>query len=159
MEVLKPIMNVCASTFDMGSDLINSLDFLGYNATTSISSTVLGSSNISNGYEVHHIWGIVGISIMFMPGLAFLPFVVMLKFDEKNWKFGLYVLFLPIMPLLQVLIHCYSTWSACKDGKLDSDGKQVLMFNIGIEAFWESFPQMVLQGYTIFTIIKSPISK
>ena len=86
-----------ATSFDIGSDLINSLDFLGYNASHIILNNLLNQfysskedhnltcTDTFNGttiaesaekVEIHQIWGILGILIMFLPGIAsILPFL------------------------------------------------------------------------------------
>ena len=72
------------SIFDIGSDLINALDFLGYNASTTLSDSFSKSSNLRHDqtlvdisdetskadcreiYESNQIWGALGILILFI---------------------------------------------------------------------------------------------
>ena len=81
----------CSSIFDIGSDLINSLDFLGHNVSTTMTdglsrfihlrhnltpvdmfdeTSKAGSQEI---YDVHQIWGALEILIMFIPGVIDIP--------------------------------------------------------------------------------------
>ena len=95
--MFKNLFTFGSSLFDLGSDLINSLDFLGYNATSQVSETIADASeelkklagisyfsdndvlNTTNftatdGIQaVHQIWGRMGIGCIFLPGVIMLP--------------------------------------------------------------------------------------
>ena len=90
-EVFSATTTFCASNFDIGSDSINSLDFLGYNVSRTLSDqlpksfflrhnlTPVGMFDETNEadskeiYDVHRIWGVLGILIMFLPGFVAIP--------------------------------------------------------------------------------------
>ena len=75
-EVFSATTTFCASNFDIGSDLINSLDFLGYNVSRTLSDSLssylysrhnlapVGIFDERNNtdpreiYDVHRIWSL-----------------------------------------------------------------------------------------------------
>ena len=77
----KNVFTFLTSLFDVGSDVVNSLDFMGFNVSSKLVDTVTGrdsSSHITNtsittnlsgvvtnytdiNYRVDHIWGIIGM--------------------------------------------------------------------------------------------------
>ena len=158
-----------ASFFDIGTDLINSLDFLGYNVSEMISDTVIDSlhspesthnvssvkvSNPTNAdkiaekYEKHEIWGLLGIFIIFFPGIVAIPPVLFYQSNMGRYKMAI---------IFAVLLCCYPiTLISISFGSLFritiGKGSQILWFTrvmVGAEAFFESFPQMILQLFTI----------
>ena len=80
-----------ASSFDIGSDLVNALDFLGHNASRTMSDSLSNSFYLRHNltpvdmfdetskagsqeiYDVHQIWGALGILIMFIRGVIDIP--------------------------------------------------------------------------------------
>ena len=98
-----------ASTFDIGSDLINALDFLGHNVSSTVSDGLrnvftsrhnFNTKDIFNGtitaefkptHEAHAIWGMLGIAIMFFPGFITIPPYMLGILRERNilWKIDL----------------------------------------------------------------------
>ena len=194
-----------ASIFDIGSDLINSLDFLGHGAIGTISDSLLGHNanrTISDSllksfylrhnlttveifeemsdadsretYEVHQIWGALGIFIMFLPGIINIPSVLCYSMNGRNLfketassldntsstklnkvdevvgatMFGVcggcILLFYPIA---MIFVSCVGLYNALR-GK-DSELLKILTVFVGQEAFFESFPQILLQCFTI----------
>lgn len=136
--------------------ILNSLDFLGYDVRKTMSSTIFGSTNVSDDHENHQTffdtkrkWGTIGIGIIFMPGIVLLPAVLMVAVNDRNWKVLLALLPIPMYPIIQIGISVYAVVSALMYGKLSSETREYAMLVLGFEAFWESFSQMVLQGYTI----------
>ena len=51
-NLLNALSTFLSSSFDVGSDLINSLDFMGYNASETISDTVYGTPKALTGNNV-----------------------------------------------------------------------------------------------------------
>ena len=90
-QIFTAFSTLASSSFDIGSDLINSLDFLGYNISDTITDTVFGSNTteIIDKSEEHKTWGILGIFLIFLPGIiAPFPFVVG-GVAEGEWKMAL----------------------------------------------------------------------
>ena len=101
-EVFSATTTFCASNFDIGSDLINSLDFLGYNVSRtlsdSLSSYLYSRHNLTpvrifdetnntdprEIYDVHRIWGALGILIMFFPGFVMIPLALAYLIHGRN---------------------------------------------------------------------------
>ena len=158
-----------ASSFDIGSDLINSLDFLGYNISRTISDTLSNSLYSSeedrnstyidafNGnstakfvqnHEEHAIWGTLGILIMFLPGIIAMPPFMYSLMKDKEYKdlilFFIGLLFYPITLILMSFGSLFRTFGG-KGTKL----REMSMMMVGNEAFFESFPQILLQCFTI----------
>ena len=138
-----------SSSFDIGSDLINSLDFLGYNVSDTITDTVFGSNTTANidKYEEHKIWGTLGIFLIFLPGIiAPLPIVLAL-IANGEWKIAMMFFVGGLFyPITLILLAFGSLFTPCHQQK---DLLKFALVMVGAEAFFESFPQILLQGYTI----------
>lgn len=191
--VVKKLITFASSLFDLGSDFINSLDFLGYNMSGKISSLVLDSFSSSIGevdnltmpdqnittnpslialldgrnntkmdemQEIHHFWGILGISIMFLPGII-IQFPFMLKFFKDNgcscryWKeipirfFG-FLIYPITLIVTQIMSLCCSVEDRyIGDLYMSNSMEKWALGLVAMEAFFESAAQMVLQGFTI----------
>ena len=157
-----------ASSFDIGSDLINSLDFLGYNISRTISDTLSSSFHtleedrnltfldIINGtstirslenYEKHAIWGFLGISIIFLPGIIAIPPIMYYAMNNQKHHSVIYFFGLLFYPITLILI---SFGSVCRSfGGRGTLLIETSMMMVGNEAFFESFPQILLQCFTI----------
>ena len=151
------------SIVDVGSDVINSLDLLGQNATkwlltsTKICPRVNFEDlknrlcNPNNTQEIlRDSWGYAGLGIIFLPGVVLFPYIVLGAIRNKYWKFlGLMIVLLPIYPALLILTQLFSLISFCRGAKVHKSARQIGLMAFGMEAFFESFCQLVLQGYTI----------
>lgn len=103
----KACITTFLSAFDVGSDLINSLDFLGYNASTHVRGTLCDTVGASTGTNsstssfvgdycndldssntnttIHQMWGYVGIGIIFAPGIIYgIPLVSSALYKNKT---------------------------------------------------------------------------
>ena len=109
--------------------------------------SICGSDDI----DVHPVWGYLGISIMFLPGLLF---IVLFAFNDrinaymfktgdwsKDWMMLVSMMFFPIT-MLSFLF--YSTFTCQGDVH-----QGYMAIAVAMEAFIESFLQLVLQKYTI----------
>lgn len=170
-----------ASSFDIGSDLVNALDFLGHNATTIMSESFYLRHDLTPGdiinktvkadareiSNLHQIWGALGISIMFLPGIMRIPIPLIYLMHGRNWlkespkDFGVRVdtklkkvesyLFQVFHVLACPIAIVFGSFSAlCKAflGKY-SEVQKTSTVMVGQEAFFESFPQILLQCFTI----------
>ena len=144
------------SIIDVVSDVINSLDLLGLNATK----WMLASTNIcpslranfkskcNQTIEKHDSWGYAGLGIIFLPGIVLLPYFLLGAIRNKYWKFlVVMIVLLPFYPILLILTQLLSLLSFCN--VTDQSARKIGLMAFGMEAFFESFCQLVLQGYTI----------
>ena len=130
--VLNVVVTFCSSVFDVGSDFINSLDFLGYNISSTIASVIIEPTNSSEEFIVHQTWGCIGIGIIFLPGLVLYPFACLMllsaafhmktSFTSKIQVcifciFGL--LLIPTYPLAMIVAEITLLIMTCKERKLD----------------------------------------
>ena len=223
----KRLFTSLMSTFDITSDLVNSLDFLGHNASVKIVGATFGTSGASTnntgttnshphnttvtyspkckffnnsitnfsennktafhnqiekylntnfvcsseGIDVHVVWGALGISIMFIPGLVsmimyifneprsgneFRKDYIFTRTDEEtrndnkfrtgNYPHDLIVMLLMAMfPVTVIIFQFYSTFTC--QGEVYQG---YMAIGVALEAFLESFLQLTLQTYTIF---------
>ena len=188
-EVFSATTTFCASNFDIGSDLINSLDFLGYNVSRTLSDSLpksfllrhnltsvrmIDETNEADSreiYDVHQIWGALGILIMFLPGLVMIPLALAylihgrnafketyseLEFDAaastKSHKYEVLGVIFGVCanlfyPIAMICASFASLSKACR-GK-GSELQTLSTWMVGHEAFLESFPQILLQCFTI----------
>ena len=100
-DMFSAFCSFCSTSFDIGSDLINSLDFLGYNISNRISGEVFGSFGFwincssseadnhvdtTEGDGVHNTWGALSIFLMFLPGIiTSIPFQVGMIYERGYW--------------------------------------------------------------------------
>ena len=170
-----------ASSFDIGSDLVNSLDFLGHNASRTISESfylrhkltpmdIINETIRANSQEIsnlHQIWGALGISIMFFPGIIKIPLPLVYLMHGRNWlketlkdfdvradkksrRVESYFFQVTHMLVCPIAIFLGSFSALCKAflGK-SSEVQKASTVMVGHEAFFESFPQILLQCFTI----------
>ena len=159
------LMTLLGSTIDLGSDVINSLDLLNLGATK----WILKSANICDNYRLgfnyselltnicadnmlnpafRKSWGIAGLVIVFLPGIVLLPVCVLGAIRGKNWKFLIiFLVFVPLYPIAVILIQLLILLSFCNVA--EKSVRRIGLIAIGMEAFFGSFCQLVLQGYTI----------
>jgi len=161
MDISQVLWTISTSIFDVGSDFINSLDFLGYNISTTIVDSIAGSTNTTDEYIVHQKWGYASLSIIFLPGLAMLPAGVLNSLSIKKWgPMIVCIILVPTYPLAMLVAEValiYHTCTSRGKGRLvrvqhveDQNANfWFTFFFLGTEAFVESFWQMVLQGHTI----------
>ena len=165
-QLIKSSISCGSTIFDLGSDLLNSLNFLGYGLSSATSKnesvemnfshlSILthrdqNSTTFSETEELHTIWGIVGLAIMFLPGsIVILERMIALVFDG-DWKTCLlemfvFMLYPILLPLAQIGVLLYSLCG----GNVDNEMLEYMAGFLGLEAFFECSCQMVLQLFTI----------
>ena len=154
-DVMSALCTSLSTSFDVGSDVWNSLEFLGIITRSTISNnTEFPNTNDSMAMqddarqEIHIIWGTLGICTIFLPGILLLPAVLADDLFERNWKTAAWnmvrFLFFPILLLISTMLAVIS-----KRFREDDDWMKFLQFVVGAEAFFESFIQLTLQEYTI----------
>jgi hypothetical protein len=105
---------------------------------------------VSNKWRDHQIWGSVGLCLIFLPGLIMIPPLLyreLWSYHVSYWCEAIKIVFkwrlFPITMLVKAL------WSVIKT-VIDKDHSIVnTMIMVGGETFFESFPQLVLKGFTI----------
>ena len=71
----KHTFTFCSSLFDVVSDILNSLNFMGYynprtrNESSGMNISQENSNVTMSEYREDKIWGIVGLIIVFLPGI------------------------------------------------------------------------------------------
>ena len=151
------------SGFDTGSDLINSLDFLGYNASKEVGEA--GCAVLNQSFRIqwgcdamdnasskeHTLWGIVGISLMVLPGIIGVQIKIWPYISEGKYRkallLSLVALAYPVILILMAFASIFIGGIRVFGGN-DELMKWTIRL-VAAEAFFESFPQMILQGYTI----------
>ena len=151
------------SSFDTGSDLINSLDFLGYNASKEVGEA--GCAVLNQSFRIqwgcdamdnasskeHTLWGIVGISLMVLPGIIGVQIKIWPYISEGKYRkallLSLVALAYPVILILMAFASIFIGGIRVFGGN-DELMKWTIRL-VAAEAFFESFPQMILQGYTI----------
>ena len=147
-ELISYVVSLLTSAFDITSDIINSFDLMGFNASKTIFEAIIGPTNTNKQFEVHQGWGIVGISAVFIPGIIVLPVIMYyLITREKRIEALIALILLPMYPIALILMQIVNIIVYYKYKNKNMETFVVLM--IGMEAFFESFTQIVLQGYVI----------
>ena len=165
-DMFSAFCSFCSTSFDIGSDVINSLDFLGYNISNRISGEVFGTLNYlrartnyssseahnhvdtTEGDGVHKTWGALSIFLMFLPGIiTSVPFQVGMIYERGYWHALIFFVGGLLYPITLIFNACGSMVLAFFEVK--NIFLEWTLTMTGGEAFCESFPQMVLQGYTI----------
>ena len=146
-NIIESLISIFASVFDITTDLRNSMDFLRYNVTN--------GSNQGNGIieRSDPLWTGIGIGIVFLPGLLSIPLFFTTAITNRSWKGAIAALILSLFyPITLIVVQLLMLLIACtgRGGNGKNKGIQgVAMTMVGLEAFWESFPQMVLQVCTL----------
>ena len=126
---------------------IDRLTGLLYNSLFSDHGFVCGSE----GVDEHVIWGTLGIIIMFIPGLVAIGMFMFNKpspdnkFRKGKYPHDLIVIFLMAMFPLTVLIFQFYTTLTCQGEVCQG----YMAIGVALEAFVESFLQLILQTFTI----------
>ena len=146
-NIIESLISIFASVFDITTDLRNSMDFLRYNVTN--------GSNQGNGIieRSDPVWTGIGIGIVFLPGLLSIPLFFTTAITNRSWKGAIAALILSLFyPITLIVVQLLMLLIACT-GRGDNGKNRgiqgVAMTMVGLEAFWESFPQMVLQVCTL----------
>ena len=154
-DVMGALCTSLSTSFDVGSDVWNSLELLGIITRNTISNTTTFPNKIDSmamaddaRQEIHIVWGTLGICTIFLPGILLLPAILADDLFERNWKSAAWnmvcFLFFPILLLITTIRVLIS--KHCRE---DDDRMKFVQFVVGAEAFFESFIQLILQEYTI----------
>ena len=113
------------------------------------SQIIKGNCDIRN-IHMDEYWGVIGFILVFIPGILLLPPFLCGAMRQKDWRWFLIFLFLlPIYPVTLVLLQwLYIVSNFYKAEWLNAISEIANIF-VAMEAFFEAFGQLVLQGYTI----------
>lgn len=173
MDFLKHAFAFGSSLFDVGSDFVNALTFLGYYQSPSIKHHFDNyddfdkerKHNVSTYHlvdrdidTVHKTWGVLSMSLIFIPGFCAGVPILITEIWSRKWKDAArstaLILFFPIFLFGLQFKAMISTIRKIKVTSFDQSMVQAL---IGIETAIESSAQLTLQ---LFTIIYSyPITR
>ena len=176
----KHTLTFSSSLFDVASDVINSLNFLGYynEITNSSEQTLNGSidtnhsllyhnasylsniltlNEVEETNDVHQIWGVLCMLMIFLPGIiAGSFFVVWLIFEcikERNCEIFLagigFLLISIFFPFVFIIMQVATILHVIRKKKIDSSFTFLLVAITNIEASIESVGQLCLQLFTI----------
>lgn len=159
-RILKIILLDMIPTFlDIGTDLINSLDMIGFNTTSTIITEVVNTvtdvagngtffsdllpevGNSTSSYHEDFIWGGVGLALIFAPGIPMAITILIEDFKDARSRCAAVLAF----TCYPIFIFIVQFWGICNSGMADTG----IVLAVGGEAFFESGPQMVLQLFTI----------
>ena len=128
-DVFNVLWTLCSSIFDVGSDFINSLDFLGYKVSTTIASSIVGYSNDTEAFAVHQIWGYVGLGIIWLPGFICLPYFTLWALSEKSWFFLILGLILFVAyPLVMLVVELGFLIHTCYKRDMNKEANPDVMY-------------------------------
>ena len=200
LAFFKRLFTTILSIFDIVSDLVNSCDFLGYDASGQIKSSILGGNtnvsipkwyvdaskmcgghnitsneaftiankqiidqdtikdfqNLSSCFddrrETHIKWGSVAIVIMLLPGIMtiIMTCITKTKYEYFTMRHGSIfarirnLVALLMFPLTVILFQIYGVFS-----HQNTEVHGFMAIGVALEAFLESFLQLVLQMFTI----------
>ena len=200
LAFFKRLLTTILSTFDIVSDLVNSCDFLGYEASVQIKSSIFGgnknvsipkwyvdtskmcggpnftsheastivnekiidqgtikdfqnsSSCFDDRRKIHTVWGSVAIVIMLIPGIMTIIMTcsTKTKYEYFTMRHGTVfarirnLVALLMFPLTVILFQIYGVFS-----HQNTEVHGFMAIGVALEAFLESFLQLVLQMFTI----------
>ena len=140
------VVNICSSIYDIGTDIISAYTYLdGQNIVRNETRFTNGSTLQTEQTEknVHVLWGLCMVFILFMPGLFWAC-----KPSNMSWINRLSGLFFPF--------YAIGSGIYALRNPLDPITHKKLAVICACEAFFESFPQLVMTVYT-FTFVSTEI--
>ena len=167
IDFTKNLVTLLTSMFDVGSDVVNSLDFMGYNISSTIVDTVTGTKetsssgkvtnsmnssefntdNTNSEYRVDNTWGVISMVIVFMPGmLASIPMIAH-SVCERNWGILIVAIVLSVTFPIAFLILQLAGLFFCGSSENSGGGYIIKLFVVlatGLEASVESSCQLSL---------------
>ena len=155
-----------SSTFDISSDIINALNFLGYFKNKTIKNSLYSPDNATNiEYRLsndstgnysntpdgfHIIWGIMSLLLIFVPGILFGICCVISGFYERLNEFvllGLLLIF--FFPIGIVAVHVAIIIRILRRREMGQFLKEMVNAMNGFEASTENLGQIILQSFAI----------
>ena len=140
------------SVFDVISDFINSMEFLGYGISSHDTDIVPGQNDteITFNDRAHPNWAICSILTIFLPGiLSGIPALIQKYYDKNYPGMLLAAAVMLLFPFILVVQQIRGIINAYRKQKRGFNSRDDHAYYVGAEAYFESFPQLVLQLYTI----------
>ena len=178
MDLAKHSITLGSTIFDIGSDIANSLNFLGvFNNDTYINITASSINNVTSpttntsktpicapneiircettDQRYDFIWGILSLVIVFLPG-AFLGVSEVLKsISDKKWR-RVFLVLVAGIPLLSVAVPFWLMYiqllaiiKTCRKKEVSQSEKLLIIQSAGFESSIESTLQLLLQLFTL----------
>lgn len=134
MGLAKHTIAFVSSSFDIGSDLVNGLNFFKpANETSSASNSsdssgkttdttigMVGVPSDDSDYQVHQIWGIMSLILMFLPGFIYCSPKMIHKICERDWRGAFMFMAASIFfPVLFICVQLYAIITTCLKIKVD----------------------------------------
>lgn len=152
------LVDTLPSLASMTANVVNSLDMLGYNASKVIQEEITHRSafNVNSTCPAHEhtvfhndpIWGSLGIALIFIPGIPATIYGIIIYFQEYKQfdpiKFLAGVLTFFCYPVTHIFLHIKAIFRPN-----NPDDKRNLLLGITFQAFFESCPQLTLQGFSL----------
>ena len=148
----KDSLSFLLATLDLVTDYINAFDLLGYHVDFLSHSEEKSISPISE--EEKTTWGYISLSIMFLPGVLIAIPKIFESLYRKEFLEAIlslllmftFPLILPSFLLMKIILifigsDCLNQWM--------EKMKPYRVSGVGAEAYYESFPQLVLQLYIL----------
>ena len=155
-NVIQLVTTSLCSTFDVISDFLLSLDFIGFRLKPKLMKEAFNITTSAS--EIQPTWGYITMSIIFLPGLLLFPIIIYISIVDKNKKYIIIGLSLiPLYPFAMIVFQISQIFSFLKHRVQYKEVASLAMILTGTEAFWESVTQMVFQGYTILNGLYSDI--
>ena len=165
----KNLFTFLTSLFDVGSDVVNSLAFMGYNISSKIVDTVEGTEESSSfwnvtdsmntsendmgnnnvEYRVDFIWGVMSMVIVFLPGmLASIP-VIAYSIRKQDWILLIGASVLSVtFPITFLILQFAGLFFVRANSGATGIYKFFAVLATGLEASVESSCQLALQMFT-----------
>ena len=173
VAIAKVLGTIGCSWFDIVSDILNGLNFIR-GSVKSITTTTCTPPNVSSTENLttdsitdasqnctvvteirqqYLIWGYLSLCMICVPGIfwAFSPDMIRQiigNIKKRRWcDVSVYVswcLLVFLYPLFLLFVQLVALFNPT-----DTEHKKDLIQFIALEAFWESFPQLVLQLFTV----------
>lgn len=165
-----------SSLFDVVSDILNSLTFMGYYNPLTNNASSLSFNNYSfstnqyhwinsetnctiktveyptaeDGYRVDQIWGIIGFIIVMLPGIvAGIPFVIAQLYNRELCGAFFFMLASLSFPVAFLILQLVAIIKICFKSNIGSIYSWVIVMVTSVESSVESCCQLLLQLFTI----------
>ena len=167
--LVKHTIALGSSSFDMGSDFVNALNFLGYfhshleNETLSTVNSpyfISNNTNITSGMnnaltnkkneaKVHQTWGIMSMMLIFLPGFVYGFTELIEDILERKWCHAFVNLVLNILfPFIFIFWQLFALIITCKE-QVSQYYQAMVTSMTSAEAALESTGQLLLQLFTL----------
>ena len=158
LVIRKVLFLILPSLFDLSSDILQALDLIFPGQWISCKGYVFEDyipicldskdrAHFNNEANDRKMWGYISLAIMFLPGIVKAINVLHKRLNDGDYhKIPMIVMYLPY-PLYMIYIQLKAILLSIAKPNINTDTS--LIRALSMEAFYESFPQLVLQLYII----------